>query len=213
MSLPQSDPEIVYPQSDGKPMADNTLQAAWIVALYTNLQWLFRQQTALVAADLFWYPVEGNPKIVTAPDVMVALGRPEGYRSSYKQWEESDQPPQVVFEVLSPSNTPLEMVSKTLFYQNYGVDEFILIDAEVESFRVFLRQEQRLVEPDFPLARWQSPRLGISLEIVEGKLKAFLPDGSPFKTLQTESERAEQAEAELERLKEELARLKNEENS
>ena len=31
-----------------------------------------------VAGDLLWYPVEGNPKVRSAPDAMVAFGRPNG---------------------------------------------------------------------------------------------------------------------------------------
>ena len=46
----------LYPDSDGKPMADNTLQYRWIVRLVTNLKPLFRGQTVFVAGDLFWYP-------------------------------------------------------------------------------------------------------------------------------------------------------------
>jgi Uma2 family endonuclease len=58
------------------------------------------------------------------PDVLVALGRPKGERRSYRQWEEDNVAPQVVFEVLSPGNRPGEMDEKFQFYQRYGVDEY-----------------------------------------------------------------------------------------
>src|SRR5215213_1518230 len=75
---------IVYPESDGKPMADNTKQARWIVLLYTGIAGLFRpDEQVFVAADVSWYPVEGEPKVVAAPDVLVAFGRPQGDRPSY----------------------------------------------------------------------------------------------------------------------------------
>ncbi len=32
---------IIYPDSDGKPMADNTKQFRWITVIYYNLEWLF----------------------------------------------------------------------------------------------------------------------------------------------------------------------------
>jgi hypothetical protein len=35
-------PEIVYPDSDGQPMCDNTLQFQWIVTLQGGLDALFR---------------------------------------------------------------------------------------------------------------------------------------------------------------------------
>ncbi len=97
------DTEIVYPESDGKPMADNTLQWDWMVKIVGELRGLFAGQDVLVAGDLFWYPVQGNPKAVIAPDALVVFGRPPGYRGSYKQWEEGGIAPQVVFEVLSPN--------------------------------------------------------------------------------------------------------------
>jgi Uma2 family endonuclease len=58
-----------------------------------------------VAGDLLWYPVPDRRETgPIAPDVLVAFGRPKGRRGSYRQWEENGIAPQVVFEVLSPSN-------------------------------------------------------------------------------------------------------------
>jgi Uma2 family endonuclease len=54
--------------------------------------------------------------------VLVVIGRPKGKRGSYKQWEEANIAPLVVFEILSPSNTQKEMANKLLFYQRYGVE-------------------------------------------------------------------------------------------
>lgn len=51
-------PTSQYPDSDGKPMADNTLQYEWIVYLVENLKRLFAEQVAFVAGDLLWYPVQ-----------------------------------------------------------------------------------------------------------------------------------------------------------
>ena len=63
-------PEIVYPFSDGKPMAENTKQGRWITLLYSNICSLFHQRDdVFIAIDNFWYPVEGEPNIVYAPDV------------------------------------------------------------------------------------------------------------------------------------------------
>ena len=95
--------EVFYPDSDGQPIASNTEQYRWIVTIQQNLDWLLEK--SFVAGDLFWYPIEGRSDISVAPDVMVALTRPKGKRLSYKQWVEDNIPPQVVFEILSPSNT------------------------------------------------------------------------------------------------------------
>src|SRR5262249_27021993 len=71
-------PPILYPDSDGKPMSDNTKQARWISMLYGNLSALYRgRPDVFVAADLLWYPVEGQPNERTAPDALVVFGRPK----------------------------------------------------------------------------------------------------------------------------------------
>jgi Uma2 family endonuclease len=119
--------EIEYPDSDGQPMAENTLQFQWIVTIKEGLEAVFRNDpNVFVAGDLFWYPEEGKPKVRTAPDTMVVFGRPKGHRGSYKQWEEAGVAPQVVFEVLSPGNRPAETIRKFRFYKRYGVEEYYI---------------------------------------------------------------------------------------
>lgn len=77
---------ITYPDSDGKPMADNTKQFDWIATIVGGLQALFADRSDIfVAGDLLWYPVQGNNKLRIAPDALVAFGRPKGHRGSYKQ--------------------------------------------------------------------------------------------------------------------------------
>ena len=109
--------EIIYPDSDGQPMADNTRQFDYIVMIQGGLAALFANRSdVFVAGDLLWYPVEGSNTIRLAPDAMVVFGRPPGHRDSYMQWREDDLAPQVVFEVLSPRNTRAEMARKRQFY-------------------------------------------------------------------------------------------------
>ncbi|MEN9244859.1 MAG: Uma2 family endonuclease, partial [Gloeomargarita sp. DG02_5_bins_242] len=116
-----TDATIIYPDSDGQPMADNTVQFRWLVLIKENLECLFADAAdVFVAGDLLWYPVEGHPEIRVAPDVMVVFGRPKGERGSYRQWEEDNIAPQVVFEILSPGNTFKEMAKKLKFYDRYG---------------------------------------------------------------------------------------------
>ncbi|MGI0484625.1 hypothetical protein ACN4EK_04250 [Pantanalinema rosaneae CENA516] len=77
--------QFLYPDSDGKPMADNTVQYRWIVRLVANLKHLFKGQTVFVAGDLLWYPrqVVVPPAPAQAPDVMVVVGRPDGAYDSF----------------------------------------------------------------------------------------------------------------------------------
>ena len=160
-TLVRRKPEIEYPDSDGQPMSDNTLQFQWIVTLQGGLDALFRDvPNVFVAGDLLWYPVEGDNTIRAAPDVMVAFGRPKGYRGSYKQWEEEDIAPQVVFEVLSPSNRVSDMADKLQFYDRYEVEEYYLFDPERTDLDGWIRRGDDLVRLE-KADGWTSPRLGV----------------------------------------------------
>ena len=121
----------------------------WIVTIKGNLDILFFDRSdVFVAGDLLWYPLEGEPKIRTAPDVMVAFGRPKGYRGSYMQWEEEGIPPQVVFEILSPGNRTGEMMRKFKFYERFGVCEYYVCDPYLNSLVAYHRIDRDLVELD-----------------------------------------------------------------
>jgi Uma2 family endonuclease len=62
---------------------------------------------------------------------MVAFERHKGDRGSYKQWVKDNTAPQVVFEILSPSNRLKEMTKKLQFYDRYGVEEYYIYEALV----------------------------------------------------------------------------------
>lgn len=174
--------EIVYPDSDGQPMSDNTKQFRWIVVVQQNLEWLFADNPQVfVAGDLLWYPVKGNPKLRQAPDVMVVFGRPKGDRGSYQQWNEGDIAPQVVFEILSPGNTLTEMNKKQVFYDRYGVEEYYLYDPERNDLSGWLRSQERLDVID-PIANWVSPRLGVRFDLSGDELALIRPNGERFAT-------------------------------
>jgi len=174
---------LIYPESDGKPMGENTLQVKWIVALFNGLQGLFRDRDdVFVAADLFWYPKQGDPTTVTAPDVMVVFGRPRSDRPSYKQWEEENIPPQVVIEILSPGNRSKEMEEKFKFYRRYGVKEYYLYDPETHELCVWLRSGRKLA-PVAEVNGWVSPNLKVRFEVSGTEpWKIIRPDGAAFRT-------------------------------
>lgn len=214
--IPTSGPRIVYPDTDGQPMAENTLQFEWIVTIKGGLDHLFdADPNVFVAGDLFWYPVEGHPEIRIAPDAMVAFGRPKGHRSSYLQWEEGGIPPQVVFEVVSPGNRFGEMVRKFEFYQKYGVDEYYVYDPDERrpDLSGFLRRDNQLVEIP-TMAGHKSPRLGITFVMTDAGLRIIGSDGLPFLTYEElarrEDELARRIEQEQQRTESERQRAEQE---
>ncbi|MFO0926513.1 MAG: Uma2 family endonuclease [Gemmataceae bacterium] len=182
---------IDYPDSDGKPMSDNTLQFHWIQLVAGNLMAQYRERAdVFVAGDLLWYPVEGEATIRTAPDALVVMGRPPGYRGSYRQWEEDGVPVTVAFEVLSPNNTPREMADKLIFYDEHGVDEYYVIDPDHHDLEVYVRGQatlRRIRKVD----GFVSPRLGIRFDLSGPELVIYRPDGRPFLPMEAiEAERA-----------------------
>ena len=178
------DPEeaALYPDSDGEPMAENTLKWEWIATIKHGLDALFLDDPdVVIAGDLLWYPVQGEPTVRTAPDAMVAFGRPKGYRGSYMQWHEDGIAPQVVFEVLSPGNRAGEMKRKLEFYEFHGVDEYYIYDPEPLSASLsgYHRSGDRL-EPIPEMEGWISPRLGVRFGLSGSDLVLVGPDRRPF---------------------------------
>ncbi len=206
--------EVVYPESDGQLMADNTQQFRWIVLIKENLEILFADDPQVfVAGDLLWYPIEGNSKICQAPDVMVVFGRPKGDRGSYLQWEEEGIAPQVVFEVLSPSNRLKEMTRKLQFYDRFGVEEYYLYDPDRNDLHGLERKEGSLTTIE-PIEGWVSPRLGVRFSLRESTLEITRPDGERFLTQAELSQRLDQervlTQQERDRAEQERARAEQE---
>ncbi|MDX2231963.1 MAG: Uma2 family endonuclease [Leptolyngbyaceae cyanobacterium bins.349] len=204
---PSTQPDIIYPDSDGQPMADNTKQFRWIVTVKENLERLFRDRAdVFVAGDLLWYPVEGNNTLRQAPDAMVAFGRPKGDRGSYKQWEEDNLPPQVVFEILSPGNRMGNLARKFQFYNRYGVEEYYVYDPD-DIELIGWRRGDAALEVIEIMDGWVSPRLGIKFDLSQPELQIYYPDGSRFLTY---VELAEQLEQEQQRTEQERQRTEQE---
>lgn len=200
--------DVFYPESDGKPMADNTIQFDLIVRIKTNLETLYQGVDVFIAGDLFWYPVNGDAKTVQAPDVMVVFGRPKEDKGSYKQWKENNIPPQVVFEVLSPSNTEQEMERKRQFYEKYGVEEYIVIDPKKTIFRIYTRQIKGLEQVSITNDAWVSPLMNITICVENGQFQFYHPDGQPFRMLKETDQLWKAASVEV--VKEQKMRRKEE---
>jgi Uma2 family endonuclease len=198
--------EIIYPDSDGQPMAESTIQYELIVKIKEGCESLFKDDpNVFVAADLLWYPVEGRPDISQAPDTMVIFGRPKGDRLSYIQHREDNIGPQVVFEIRSHNDSNTKMNKKLSFYQRHGVEEYYLYDPERNELEGWQRVDGDL-EVIEPMEGWISPRLGVRFELGSDGLEIYRPDGEKFisyaeleaeraldrQRLQQESQRAEQ---------------------
>src|SRR5690348_1039368 len=93
-SLPGTVFDPLYPDSDGEPMGETEIHVIAIFDLYHALRRHFRRlQDVHVAADMFLYYEQGNPRACKAPDVMVSKGvRGKHPRRSFRVWEENAVP-------------------------------------------------------------------------------------------------------------------------
>jgi len=200
---------IHYPERDGKPMGETDAHIAQILDLRFSLSRHFRDDPQVyVAADLLFYYVEGDPKEFVVPDVFVVRGVPKGERRVYKLWEEGHAP-QVVFEITSPSTRREDLGTKKVLYADLDVREYFLFDPAGEvrppllGFRLIGAEYQALQAP------LVSERLGLDLRVEANRLRLYdRRTGKKLLTAEEEAELREAAEAEIERLRAELERLK-----
>ncbi|OIP78906.1 MAG: hypothetical protein AUK48_00665 [Oscillatoriales cyanobacterium CG2_30_44_21] len=206
LQMPPSQ-KIIYPDDNGQPISNNTEQFDWIVMIKENLECLFaKDANVFVAGDLLWYPIEGDNVTCTAPDAMVVIGRPKGRRGSYMQWVEDGIAPQVVFEILSPSNRASEMAKKLKFYDRYGVEEYYLYDPS----RIDLTGWQRIgneLDVIEAMDDWVSSRLGIRFDMSSEQLKLYFPDGREFTSLKDASAQLQREKQRADRLAQRLREL------
>jgi Uma2 family endonuclease len=149
------------------------------------------------------------------PDVFWVGGvDPARDRQAWIAWEEGGRLPDVIIELLSPSTAQKDRTEKRdLYAEVFGTAEYFLCDPETGQIEG-LRLSGRSYRPIEPVedGRLRSEQLGVSLGLWHGELaglaattrdwvRLYRPDGS---LVPTPEERAEAAEAELARLRNQL---------
>ena len=125
---------VVYPCSDGQPMAETQVHGACMMYVtYALKRWFERQGRADVHVGMnsFLYYEQGNPRAVVAPDVYVVVGAPEYLRDTYLLWNEP-KGPDFVLEVTSASTRRADERRKRDVYASLGVSEYFLYDPRAE---------------------------------------------------------------------------------
>jgi Uma2 family endonuclease len=189
MTLAPPPKEITYPESDGNPIAENTLQFEWTALLHHGFSAMYADDPQVwVASDVLWYPIKGDNQARCAPDLLVAFGRPRRHRRSYEQWEEDNIAPQIVLEVTSSKERTRDLDLKFEFYRQHGVEEYYVYNVDTFDFSVWIKQEGALRPADFDHKDvFVSPRTGVQFFCVSGKpLVVFYPTGEPFQELTDE---------------------------
>jgi Uma2 family endonuclease len=206
---------VVYPERDGKPMGETDVHIGEILALLPMLRDRYRDDpNVYVGANMLCYYEEGVPSSCFCPDVFVVFGVPkEPPRHTFKLWEEA-QPPTVIFEVSSKQSKLDDLGSKKVLYESLGVSEYFVYDPLREYLRPplqgFKLQGEDYVEMESATdGNLVSQRLGLKIKLEQNGL-ALWDAKSDERLLRPseEQQRRREAEAEVERLRREIEKLK-----
>ena len=198
MGIHQPELEIVYPESDGKPMAETDVHRDGMVRLIELLKERYRGERVYVSGNLLIYYEEGNPKKSVSPDAFVVKDCEPGNRRIFKTWTEG-RTPDAAFEMTSKKTRREDTVSKPLIYARLGVKEYFAYDPYGEylkpslvGFRLYAKKYRR-IEPDSTGAL-TSQELGLLIRIEKNRLELY--DRHTGQRLLTEAEAARETAAE-----------------
>ena len=206
---------VEYPESDGKPMAENDPQLHAIHYAFGALLLRYRERPDVyVSGDLLIYYEEGNPRVSVVPDVFVVFGVEDRMRGNYKVWEEG-KGPDFVLEIASPSTWREDVERKPGVYAGLGVREYFLFDPTGEHFTPRL-QGYRLKDGEYERLRavesidrtlvLQSEVLGLELRAKAGGEMRFRDPAAGEDLLSHAEERTARRVAELRAEREAAAR-------
>ena len=203
--------KIEYPTGDGKPMAETPVHRDAMINLIWALQEYYCDDAmTYVSGNMLLFYEEGNKRRHLSPDVFVTRGIPKRQRDNYLTWEEG-KGPDLVIEVTSKSTRREDQVKKLSLYRDVlSVVEYILFDPRGEYLRPRV-QGYRLVGGDYvPIepvdGRLPSAVTGLHLEADGESLRLYSPVLGRW--LPTTAERADEAQAEVERLRREIESLR-----
>lgn len=128
--VPRRQKPIVYPTSDGKPMAETDKHCDLMIYVREALKVYFADRPEVyVAGNNFLYWEEGDAKKCVSPEVYVVFGAGMRQRDSYKVWEERGRLPDVVFEITSRKTRRQDTHTKRPLYERtLKVPEYFLFD-------------------------------------------------------------------------------------
>ena len=215
----------LYPESDGKPMAETERHFRELVKNFNRIEDHFAHiPDVYVLGDMMMYYEEGNPRKSISPDIFVAFGIGRKERRIYKIWEEG-KPPDFVLEFASKGTYRTDLTRKVQLYAAIGIPEYFVYDVDrrylptpLMGFRLI--GDEYVEIPALANGGLQSETLGLEFHVLEDSLGIYDPETEAW--LKTSAERAEdaeeranqeadarhKAEAEVARLQAELERLK-----
>ena len=205
---PEDDPiddlSIVYPDSDGEPMAENDHQLTAMLEAITSLRaWFADREDVYPGGDMLMYYRMNDNETRVAPDVFVVFGVESRHkRDSWIAWREG-KAPDIVMELASGSTWRRDMREKREIYAEMGVVEYWRFDPTSSYFSPPLIGETlvdgeytaiELVTGDEGILRGQSAVLGLDIcALPDGSMRFYDPASGQWLRTHGESEATLQA--------------------
>ena len=208
------------PYDDGEPL-ESTWHRDAMNMLIENIKWWWRDRTDyFVGGNMFVYFSERRVfnKDFRGPDVFVSLGVTHNpLRKSWVTWEEDGHQPDLIVEMISESTRDLDFgLKKELYARVLRTSEYYCVDPElnhIDGWKLVEREYQPITPVD---GLYPSEVLGASIgwcNIAYHDPKYPRPHPRLFDAngklipifAEAEKARADEAEAELARLRAELA--------
>ena len=222
--------EAIYPESDGKPLAETERHLRQIIRTLDLLETHFADiPDVYIWSNMMMYSEKGPPAKSVKPDIFVSFGIGRQERRIYKVWEEG-KAPDFIMEFASQSTYETDLGGKKSLYAAMGVREYFLYDA-YRLYLPFPLMGFRLVGgsyvaiPALADGRVPAETLGLAFLLVdEGvgiddavtgqRLQSEAErEAAARQTAETRAQRADEArrraEAELAKLRLQLERVKN----
>jgi Uma2 family endonuclease len=199
--------EVIYPSSDGRPLAETPLHRDVLVTTIQVLANHFADEPLVyVSGNMLVYYEKGNKRKHVSPDVFVVKGIPKEKRRDYFLiWEEKS--PDLVVEITSKSTEDEDRTDKLALYRDViGVKEVVLFDPRGEYLDPRLqgyRLRQGRYEPIAVNAdgRLPSDVLGLEFEADDNDLRLYDPARRHRLTTLAEDKAVAEALAESQRKK------------
>lgn len=175
----------------------------------------FEGQQVYVSGDLLLYYEQGNPKKFVVPDAFIAKGLKQKRRRIYRMWVEGVVP-QLVIETTSRKTKKKDTVDKPELYAKLGIHEYFLhdptgdyLDPPLQGYRLKESKYERVVADAH--GSLYSEELRLNLRIEDSELNLYHPEThqrllSNQEKVVKEAEARLQAEAEVAKLRAELAK-------
>ncbi|MGB3557168.1 MAG: Uma2 family endonuclease [Geitlerinemataceae cyanobacterium] len=217
VAMPPTQAEL--PCDDGEPMETQRHKLQMDVLIDALLPWLDDREDGYVGGNMFIYYslAQVKNRDFKGPDFFAVLGVPKGERRSWVCWEEG-KTPDVVIELLSESTAEIDKTEKKRIYQNQmHVPEYFWFDPFNPDDWAGFQLQSGYYQEIVPNSQGQlvSQMLDLALVLWQGSYKGVETlwlrwaqrDGTVLPTpAEAERQRAEQAEAQVQQIAENLLR-------